>query len=116
MDQEARKRVNESKRSVPKSKNPGSFAASSSDPAPSSVPKKKPRRRKETESEKVFSLQDPGILDQKEENGKVYYLLNWADDPDTGEQFKPSWVSDLAPAIVTGILFDIILCRSLTIT
>ncbi|KAE9364621.1 hypothetical protein N431DRAFT_388862 [Stipitochalara longipes BDJ] len=94
MDPESRKRVGESsstQRSVPKSRNRRSLAASSS-PAPRrGAPKKKPRRRKEAESEKQFSLQDPGILDQKEENGKVYYLLNWADDPDTGEHFEPSW-------------------------
>ena len=99
MDPESRKRVGESsstQRSVPKSRNRRSLAASSS-PAPRrGAPKKKPRRRKEAESEKQFSLQDPGILDQKEENGKVYYLLNWADDPDTGEHFEPSWVSDTA--------------------
>ena len=86
MDADNQKRVGEksSSRILPKSR-----SLASSSPAPRRAPtKKKPRRRKEAESEKVFSLQDPGILDQKEENGKIYYLLNWASDPDTKEQYK----------------------------
>lgn len=95
MDPASRKRVGESssiQSSVPKSKNRKSRAASSS-PAPRrGAPKKKSRRRKDEGSEKVYSLADPGILDQKEENGKVYYLVNWADDPETGEKYDPTWV------------------------
>jgi hypothetical protein len=94
MDPESRKRVGESssQRSLPKSRKRKSLPASPS-PAPwRGAPKKKPRRRKEDESEKQFSLKDPGILDQKEENGKVYYLVNWADDPDTGKVYDPTWV------------------------
>ena len=92
MDSESSKRVGKSSssslRSVPKS------SSSRRDPT-----KKKPRPRKETESEKVFSLQDPGILDQREEKGKVYYLLNWADDPETGEQYK---VGVLSPSFCSS--------------
>jgi hypothetical protein len=107
MDPESRKRVGESsspQRSVPKSRNRKSLAASSS-PAPRrSAPKKKARRRREAESEKQFSLQDPGILDQKEVNRKVYYLLNWADDPVTKETYEPTWVSETA--VVRGLATD----------
>jgi hypothetical protein len=53
--------------------------------------KKNPRKRK-ADPGRFYSLGDPGILDQKEEKGKVYYLCNWADDPETGESFPPSWV------------------------
>jgi hypothetical protein len=94
MDPESRKRVGESssQRSLPKSRKRKSLPASPS-PAPRrGPPKKKPRRRKEDESEKQFSLKDPGILNQKEENGKVYYLVNWGDDPDSGEVYDPTWV------------------------
>jgi hypothetical protein len=95
MDPDSRKRVGESsstQRSVPKSRNRKSRAASSS-PAPRrGVPKKKSRRRKEEGNEKVYALADPGILDQKEEGGTVHYLLNWADDPETGRKFEPTWV------------------------
>jgi hypothetical protein len=95
MDPDSRKRVGESlstQRSVPKSRNRKSRAASSS-PAPRhSAPKKKSHRRKDEGPKKVYSLADPGILDQKEEKGKVYYLVNWADDPETGRKFDPTWV------------------------
>ncbi len=60
---------------------------------PRSSKKKNTRKRKATR-EKFYSLADPGILDQKEEKGRVYYLCNWADDPETGESFPPSWVRD----------------------
>jgi hypothetical protein len=97
MDPESRKRVGKSpstQPNVPKSRNRKSLAASSS-PAPRrGAPKKKSRRRKDEDSEKVYSLADPGILDQKEEKGKVYYLVNWADDPETGEKYDPTWVGD----------------------
>ena len=95
MDPDSRKRVGESastQRSVPKSRNRKSREASSS-PAPRrGAPKKKSRRRKDEGPGEVYSLADPGILDQKEEKGKVYYLLNWADDPETGKKFEPTWV------------------------
>jgi hypothetical protein len=93
MDAESRKRVGGSSTtdSVPKSRKRKSLAS----PSPAtrrSAPKKKPRRRKAEGVEKQFALKDPGILDEKEENGKVYYLLAWADDPDTGEAYDPTWV------------------------
>lgn len=32
------------------------------------------------------------ILDEKHEKGKVWYKIDWAPDPNTGEEFDPSWV------------------------
>jgi hypothetical protein len=90
-------RVGERSSNEPKSRKRKSLAASSSPaPAPRRVAtKKKPRRKRDEDADQQFSLADPGILAQKEENGKVYYLCNWADiDPDTGEQYKPTWVRD----------------------
>jgi hypothetical protein len=104
MDPESRKRVGKlsSQRSEPTSRKRKSLAASSS-PAPRrGAPKKKPRRRREEEGEKQYSLKDPGILDQKEENGKVYYLVNWADDPDTGDVYTPTWVSGISTVVLSS--------------
>jgi hypothetical protein len=97
MDPAGRKRVGESSStqgSVPKSKNRRSLTASSPAAPRRGAHKKNSRRKKDEESEKVYSLADPGILEQKEENGKVYYLVNWADDPETGEKYDPTWVGD----------------------
>jgi hypothetical protein len=93
MDAESQKRVGESSSTdnVPKSRKRKSLASPS--PAPRrGAPKKKPRRRKSEKVEKQFALKDPGILDEKEEKGKVYYLVAWADDPGTGEVYAPTWV------------------------
>ena len=91
MEQESRKRVGETSTRRNRPNKRKSFAES---PAPGRGSKKKTRSKKDPEPEKYYSLADPGILDQKEENGKVYYLCNWADDPETGEKYLPSWVRD----------------------
>ena len=93
MEPESRKLVGESstRRIRPRSNKPKSLAES---PIAPRRAKKKTQHKKKADSAKFYSLGDPGILDQKEEKGKVYYLCNWADDPKTGESFPPSWVCD----------------------
>lgn len=66
-------------------------------------PSKSSRRRKKDKSssrrkskqkpkveDELYAIKD--IIDEKYERGRVWYRIDWEDDPNTGEQFDPSWV------------------------
>ena len=50
------------------------------------------RRAKRKVEELVYATKDQAILEEKKEGGVVKYLVNWADHPETGEIYEPSWV------------------------
>ncbi|KAH8591476.1 hypothetical protein B0O99DRAFT_632156 [Bisporella sp. PMI_857] len=65
-------------------------------PSPRSTPKisKKKRRRKEPTPEpepdsEFYAIK--GIIREKKEDGRVLYLLQWEDHPDTRESYPNSW-------------------------
>ncbi|KAK4127661.1 hypothetical protein N657DRAFT_653819 [Parathielavia appendiculata] len=59
----------------------------------------KPKRRKSapvkattrepSSGDALFEIRD--ILDEKFVKGKLYYQVDWADNPSTGEQYDPTW-------------------------
>ncbi|KAL1840735.1 hypothetical protein VTJ49DRAFT_175 [Mycothermus thermophilus] len=56
----------------------------------SAAPKRKTREPSPPEDDDVlYAIRD--IIDEKFENGKLYYRVDWADDPITGESFDPTW-------------------------
>lgn len=34
------------------------------------------------------------LLDEKQEDGKIYYLVNWLGKDENGKPWKPSWVNN----------------------
>ncbi len=53
----------------------------------------KQRRRQEVdEPEQYFAAKS--ILDEKLEGGKLRFLVDWEDNPTTGETYDPTWVRD----------------------
>ncbi|KAL1839307.1 hypothetical protein VTK73DRAFT_4072 [Phialemonium thermophilum] len=56
--------------------------------------KTKPARQEEPSSDDdsgpFYAVRD--ILDEKHEKGRLYYLIDWEDDPKTGERYEPTWV------------------------
>ena len=75
-----RKRFNQSRTSL---------AESPPSQNPRGVPRKR-KREKETTSEQYWELRD--IIDEKVERGEIKYLIDWKDNRDTGEKYKPTWV------------------------
>jgi hypothetical protein len=63
-----------------------SFAES---PLPPRGPQKKRKRRKETSAE-YYSVKD--ILEEKTVHEEIFYLIDWEDNPETGESYTPTWV------------------------
>jgi hypothetical protein len=60
---------------------------------PSQLPKssqKKRKRKRETLSGKYYSVRQ--ILDEKTIRDEISYLIDWEDNPDTGESYTPTWV------------------------
>lgn len=52
----------------------------------------KKRRRLIEPTEQVWAFR--AILDERiNDKGDVDYLIDWEDDPDTGEKYEPTWVS-----------------------
>lgn len=49
------------------------------------------KKQKQREDEKLWPLR--GILDERVSKGKIEYLIDWEDDPDTGKPFDHEWVS-----------------------
>ncbi|KAK4230456.1 hypothetical protein QBC38DRAFT_42437 [Podospora fimiseda] len=53
----------------------------------------KPAKRRPPSStgtaEQYFTIRD--IISEKHEAGKLLYLVDWDDDPTTGEKYKPTW-------------------------
>jgi hypothetical protein len=88
---EVTERVGESSSSRrPRQKQPRkSLAESPASQLPRSSQKKR-KARKGTSSEVEYSVKE--IVDEKIEHGEIRYLIDWEDDPVTGESFKPTWV------------------------
>ncbi|KAG0646630.1 Histone deacetylase complex 1 subunit 3, partial [Hyphodiscus hymeniophilus] len=70
-----------------------SFADSSPSQSPRTTQKKRKRGREaspeETTSDIYYEIKD--IVDEKIENGKKSYLIDWKDNVTTGEQYTPTW-------------------------
>lgn len=58
--------------------------------------RRKPQPKKANSSEKleevVYETKYQAILKEKKELGRIKYLVNWADNSDTGEVYTPTWV------------------------
>ncbi|KAL2118930.1 hypothetical protein VTJ04DRAFT_5889 [Mycothermus thermophilus] len=86
----------EKAQSHPRRRRPSSMTEG---PASSNTPRNSKRRRRsaaaaqqkrrKAKSEVLYEVRD--IIDEKVEKGKVFYLVDWADDPVTGEKFDPTW-------------------------
>jgi hypothetical protein len=50
----------------------------------------KARAREPTPDDTLFEIRD--IIDEKIEKGILYYKVDWADNPTTGERYDPTWV------------------------
>jgi len=94
MDRASSERVGEQSRRRRRLAPKGSFAESPPSPARSRTPAKE---KKQIKGE-FYTIK--AILQEKEEQGQVSYLIDWADHPQTGETYDPSWVS----ARLQGIL------------
>lgn len=59
---------------------------------PRGRPKKstKAKKPKKESSETYYTVRR--IVDEKIENGRLFYYIDWANDPNTGESFDPTWV------------------------
>jgi len=64
------------------------------------ISSKKAKRKKITEV--VYATKDQAILEEKREGGVIRYLVNWANNPDTGEVYEPSWVCDSEQNLGSG--------------
>jgi hypothetical protein len=59
---------------------------------PRSSQKKRRPRREATPAREYKEYPARKILDQKKENGRIKYLIDWEDDKVTKENFEPTWV------------------------
>ncbi|KAI1259375.1 hypothetical protein F5Y18DRAFT_420765 [Xylariaceae sp. FL1019] len=59
--------------------------------ARSDKPKLRSRRRDSTADEPWFSVRD--ILDEKEQDGGIYYRIDWDGTDERGHPYKPSWLN-----------------------
>lgn len=59
-------------------------------PTKKQKPKKQKKKKEEELEEDFYTLK--GILEEKEENGRILYLIDWDDNPYTGEVYDNSWV------------------------
>ncbi|KAK4137637.1 hypothetical protein BT67DRAFT_460186 [Trichocladium antarcticum] len=64
---------------------------------PAKPPKQKPRKsakprpiaREPTPDEVFYQIRD--VVDEKRVRGKLFYKVDWADNPTTGERYNPTW-------------------------
>jgi hypothetical protein len=84
------------RRTSPRQQNRNAFAASPLPPRSS----QKRRKRKAKASAEYYSVRD--ILEEKTVHEEVFYLIDWEDNPDTGESYTPTWVRIHSPQ-PTGI-------------
>jgi hypothetical protein len=66
-----------------------SLKESSTTESPQRIHKKR-KRRKGTSFSEYFPIRV--VLDEKIENGETSYLIDWEDNPETGESYTPTWV------------------------
>lgn len=71
-----------------------SYSESPSKPERPKIKKEKTSAKKNKEPEgKLYATKDQAILSEKRgTNGEIVYLVNWADDPVTGQTYAPGWV------------------------
>ena len=50
----------------------------------------KAKKPKKESSETYYQIRR--IAGEKTENGRLFYYIDWANDPNTGESFEPTWV------------------------
>lgn len=62
-----------------------------SSPSRPKVSTKKRKREKESLSSDYYSVKS--ILEERRENGRTLYLIDWEDNTETGEPYDKSWVS-----------------------
>ena len=55
-----------------------------------STTRKPRRRRQKAAKEKLYAIR--GILREEYRGGKLWYEIDWDNDPNTGQQYPPSWV------------------------
>ncbi|KAL2266565.1 hypothetical protein VTJ83DRAFT_5917 [Remersonia thermophila] len=55
----------------------------------SAAPKRKTRDPTPLQDDVLYAIRD--IIDEKFDDGKLYYRVDWADDPVTGQSFDPTW-------------------------
>jgi len=56
----------------------------------STRPAKRRRPSARHREEEYYELRD--ILDEKTEEGELWYLVDWENDASTGKEYEPSWV------------------------
>ncbi|KAE8441525.1 hypothetical protein EG329_004871 [Mollisiaceae sp. DMI_Dod_QoI] len=62
--------------------------------SPTPPPRNKGQRRRKQEAgkgQRLWKLGTPAILREEQRANGLYYLLNWANDAETGETYEPSW-------------------------
>jgi hypothetical protein len=63
-------------------------------PVSPKTPHKKRKRRKETSSAEYYLVKS--IIDEKQVgDDEIEYLIDWEDNPETGESYTPTWVWSL---------------------
>ena len=81
---------------------PRSYSESSSNPPTPPKVKKEKAPAKEAE-EKLYATKYQAILAERKVRGQVQFLVNWADDPETGEVYAPTWVSFHDPCDISRL-------------
>ena len=91
MDRDMQKRVVSKKRPI-NQKQHTSLSSPSTSSNPRKTQKKRPSKRvgATPPEEKFYTARR--ILDEEYRHGTLYYLVDWADDEETGEAYEPTWV------------------------
>ncbi|KAK1780478.1 class II histone deacetylase complex subunits 2 and 3-domain-containing protein [Copromyces sp. CBS 386.78] len=58
---------------------------------PRGRPRKSPKAKKPKKESSETFYKVRRIAGEKTENGRLFYYIDWANDPNTGESFKPTW-------------------------
>lgn len=53
------------------------------------------KKHKEQPKEEWYIIKD--ILQERRNGSNIEYLVDWEDNPETGERYRPTWVSLSAP-------------------
>ncbi|GKT40873.1 uncharacterized protein ColSpa_01054 [Colletotrichum spaethianum] len=63
---------------------------------------KQPKKPKEQPKENWYIIRD--ILQERKRGATIEYLVDWEDDPDTGERYHPTWTS--SKDVTSKAIFD----------
>ncbi|KZL88018.1 endosomal cargo receptor, partial [Colletotrichum incanum] len=63
---------------------------------------KQPKKPKEQHKEKWYIIRD--ILQERKRGANIEYLVDWEDDPDTGERYRPTWTR--SKDVTSKAIFD----------